>query len=72
MLTQAKYIGVEQWEFGKIAKFGNKETNPNLSIAGVSTDAMRTNDWNVEEGRDFREDDINYSSDVCLIFQPSC
>src|SRR5574338_54612 len=70
MLTQAKYIGVEQWQFGKVAKFGNRETNPNLSIAGVSTDAMRTNDWNVEEGRDFREDDINYSSDVCLIFQP--
>ncbi|HCY77822.1 MAG TPA: peptide ABC transporter permease [Ignavibacteriales bacterium] len=70
MLSQAKYIGVEQWQFGKVAKFGNRETNPNLSIAGVSTDAMRTNDWNVEEGRDFREDDINYSSDVCIIFQP--
>jgi len=70
VLTQAKYIGVEQWQFGIIAKFGSRETNPNLSIAGVSTDAMRTNDWNVEEGRDLREDDINYSSDVCLIFQP--
>lgn len=70
MLTQAKYIGVEQWQFGIIAKFGSRETNPNLQIAGVSTDAMRTNDWNVEEGRDLREDDINYSSDVCLIFQP--
>ena len=70
VLTQAQYIGVEQWEFGKVAKFGNRETNPNLSIAGVSTDAMKTNDWNVEEGRDFREDDINYSSNVCLIFQP--
>jgi putative ABC transport system permease protein len=70
VLTQAQFIGVEQWEFGKVAKFGNRETNPNLSIAGVSTDAMKTNDWNVEEGRDFREDDINYSSNVCLIFQP--
>ena len=70
MLTQAKYIGVEQWEFGKVVKLGNKETNPNISIAGVNTDAMRTNDWNVEEGRDFREDDINYSTNVCVIFQP--
>lgn len=70
VLTQAKYIGVEQWQGGIIAKFGNKETNPNIQIIGLSTDAMRTNDWNVEEGRDFREDDINYSSDVCLIFQP--
>jgi len=70
MLTQAKYIGVEQWEFGKVVKLGNKETNPNISIAGVNTDAMRTNDWNVEEGRDFREDDINYSTNVCVVFQP--
>ena len=70
MLTQAQYIGVEQWQFGKIAKFGNRETNPNLSVAGVTTDAMKTNNWNVEEGRDFREDDINYSSNVCLVFYP--
>ena len=70
MLSQAKYVGVEQWEFGKVVKFGNKETNPNISVAGVNTDAMRTNDWNVEEGRDFREDDINYSTNVCVIFQP--
>ncbi len=70
MLPQAKYVGVEQWQFGKVAKFGNKETNPNIQVAGVSTDAVRTNDWNVEEGRDLREDDVNYSADVCLIFQP--
>ncbi len=70
MLTQAKYIGVEQWQFGIVVKFGNKETNPNIAIAGVNTDAMRTNDWNVEEGRDFRENDIDLSTNVCLIFHP--
>lgn len=70
LLTQAKYVGVEQWQFGKVVKFGNKETNPNIAVAGVNTDAMRTNDWNVEEGRDFRADDINYSTNTCLIFHP--
>jgi len=70
MLTQAKYVGVEQWQFGIIVKYGNKETNPNISVAGVNTDAMKTNDWNVQEGRDFRESDINFASNVCLIFQP--
>lgn len=70
MLSQAKYVGVEQWQFGKVVKFGNKETNPNIAVAGVNTDAMRTNDWNVEEGRDFRDNDINYSTNTCLIFQP--
>ena len=70
MLSEAKYVGVEQWQFGIVVKYQNKETNPNISVAGVNTDAMKTNDWNVEEGRDFREDDINYSSNVCLIFHP--
>lgn len=70
MLPQAKYVGIEQWQFGKVAKFGNKETNPNISVAGVTVDAMRTNDWNVEYGRDLRDNDVNYSANVCLIFQP--
>lgn len=70
MLHEAKHVGVEQWQFGIVVKYFSKETNPNISVAGVNTDAMKTNDWNVEEGRDFREDDINYSANVCLIFHP--
>ncbi|MEO8233294.1 MAG: ABC transporter permease [Ignavibacteriota bacterium] len=70
LLKQAKYVGVEQWQFGIVVKYQNKETNPNIGVAGINTDAMRTNDWNVDEGRDFREDDINYSANVCLIFHP--
>jgi putative ABC transport system permease protein len=67
LLTQAKYIGAEQWQFGKIVKFGNKETNPNIQVAGVNLDAVKTNNWNVDYGRELRETDIQYSSDVCLI-----
>lgn len=70
MMPQALYVGAEQWQFGKVAKFGNRETNPNLSVAGVTTDAVKTNNWNVEYGRDLRQTDINYSANVCLIFQP--
>jgi putative ABC transport system permease protein len=70
MLPKAKYVGAEQWQFGVVAKYGNKETNPNISICGLTVDAMRTNDWNVEYGRDLRENDINFSTNVCLIFQP--
>lgn len=69
MMPQALYVGAEQWQFGKVAKFGNRETNPNLSVAGVTTDAVKTNNWNVEYGRDLRQTDINYSANVCLIFQ---
>jgi putative ABC transport system permease protein len=69
MLKQAKYVGAEQWQFGKIVKYGSKETNPNISVAGITTDAMRTNNWNVAYGRDLRENDIQHSTNVCLMGQ---
>jgi putative ABC transport system permease protein len=69
LLVQAQYVGAEQWQFGKLIKFGNKETNPNIAIAGATTDAMKTNNWNVEHGRDFREGDILYSNNVCILGQ---
>lgn len=67
LLTQAMYVGAEQWQFGKVIKYGNNETNPNISVAGITTDAMKTNNWNVEYGRDFIETDIQYSTNVCLL-----
>ncbi|HVO74450.1 MAG TPA: ABC transporter permease [Ignavibacteriaceae bacterium] len=67
MLTQAKYIGAEQWEFGKEIKFRNTETNPNIMLAGITTDAMKTNNWIVEYGRDFRQYDITYANHVCIL-----
>lgn len=67
MLKQAMYIGAEQWQFGKVVKFGNQETNPNIQVAGITVDAMKTNNWNVDYGRDLRETDVQYSSNVCLL-----
>ena len=67
LLTQAQYVGAEQWQFGKVVKFGNLETNPNISVAGATVDAMRTNDWNVDYGRDLRENDVQYSANICLL-----
>lgn len=66
MLTQAKYVGAEQWQVSTV-KFGNKKTNPNINIGGQTVDAMRTNDFKVEFGRDLRESDIQNSTDVCII-----
>lgn len=69
LLVQAQYIGAEQWQMGKVVRYGNEKTNPNIAVAGVTTGAMKTNAWNVSYGRDFRETDINYSNDVCVIGQ---
>ncbi|MEP0861625.1 MAG: ABC transporter permease [Ignavibacterium sp.] len=67
LLTNAKYVGAEQWQFGVVVKYGNKETNPNIQVAGITVDAMKTNNWNIEYGREIRETDVQYSSNVCLI-----
>jgi putative ABC transport system permease protein len=66
VLTQAKYVGAEQWQTTTI-KFGNKKTNPNINVGGQTVDAMRTNDFKVEFGRDLRESDIQNSTDVCIL-----
>ncbi len=69
MLKEAQYIGAEQWQFGKVVKFGNKETNPNIQVAGITADAFKTNNWSIEEGREVRDLDVTYSNDVCDIGQ---
>jgi putative ABC transport system permease protein len=69
MLKQAKYVGGEEWQGGLVIKFGNKETNPNISVAGITSDAMKTNNWNLSYGRDIRDLDVQYGNDVCVIGQ---
>ncbi len=69
MLTEAQYVGAEQWTQGKVVKFGNKETNPNISVSGITADAFKTNNYSLHEGREIRDLDVNYSNDVCVIGQ---
>jgi putative ABC transport system permease protein len=67
LLAQAKYVGAEQWQGGKIIKYGGRETNPNIHVGGQTVDAIKTNDFKVEYGRELREDDILHSTDVCIL-----
>ncbi|MFI5236708.1 MAG: ABC transporter permease [Ignavibacteriales bacterium] len=69
VLTQAMYVGAEQWEWGKVVKFNNLETNPNTPVCGQTVDGMRTNNWNLEYGRDLRESDVQNSTNVVILGQ---
>ncbi len=69
VLTKAKYVGAEQWQMGKVIRFGNKDTNPNISVSGQTLDGVRTNNWKVEYGRDLRESDIQNSTYTCILGQ---
>ena len=69
MLTNAKYVGAQdEWE-GVVVKYKREETNPNISVIGVTAEAMKTNDWTAAYGRELRDLDVKYSNDVCDIGQ---
>ncbi|MCH8941505.1 MAG: ABC transporter permease [Bacteroidetes bacterium] len=67
LLKGAQYVGAEQWQFGKIIKYKNLSTNPNIQIAGETVDGLKTNDWHVAYGRTINQQDVDHSKNVCLI-----
>lgn len=67
MLKQAKYIGADQDVGGKIIKFGNRETNPNSAVVGLTPGTFKTYNVNLEEGRELNENDVQYSTNVCVL-----
>ena len=69
MKNDVLFMGAEQWRFGIIIKYGNIETNPNIQLAGETLGGVKTNNWNVEYGRDFMQTDVDRSNNVCIIGQ---
>ena len=69
LLTEAKYVGAEQWQMGRVIKYGNRETNPNIMLSGQTLDGIKTNNWKVDYGRDLRAADIRNSTNVCILGQ---
>ncbi len=67
LLKGAEEVGAEQGQGGKIVKYGNIQTNPNIRVLGETVGGMKTNDWTVSYGRSLRETDIEYNNNVCLI-----
>jgi putative ABC transport system permease protein len=65
-LTEAKYVGAEQWTGGITMKNGSIETNPNVNVSGATQDAFPNNKWNVEDGRAFNERDVD-SYENCIV-----
>lgn len=60
-------VGAEDWNQGKLFKRGNKQTNPNASLCGVTPEAFQNNDWEVEAGRVINERDIQSNARVVVI-----
>lgn len=68
LVKSAKYIGAEQWRGGRLLKYGNIETNPNVQICGATAEAILTNDWSVESGgRAIREADVDRGTSTIML-----
>ncbi len=67
MMTDVEVMGAYEAQGGKIVKFGSRETNPNSAIVGVTQGVYKTLNLDIEDGREFRDYDIDYSNHVCVL-----
>ncbi|QQS34561.1 MAG: ABC transporter permease [Ignavibacteriales bacterium] len=67
LMNEAKIVGAMQGQGGKVVKFGSEQTNPNIYCVGVTQGVYSTLNLEIDEGREFRNNEIDYSSDVCVL-----
>ena len=67
LMKNVKHLGADQGTGGKIIKFENRQTNPDTYIVGVTEGAFPTHNLAIEDGREIRRPDIDYSSNVCVV-----
>ncbi|MFI5238040.1 MAG: ABC transporter permease, partial [Ignavibacteriales bacterium] len=67
MMKSAKNVGAYQGTGGKVIQFGNRETNPNTQIVGVTEGVYPSLNLEIDQGREFRNSDIEYSNYVCVL-----
>ncbi|MCB0731421.1 MAG: ABC transporter permease [Ignavibacteriae bacterium] len=67
LLGEAKAVGAEQWNFGMLFKYENKETNPNVQLVGCTPDAFPNNKWIAEFGRNFNTNELNRAEKIIVL-----
>ncbi|MCF8305085.1 MAG: ABC transporter permease [Ignavibacteriales bacterium] len=66
-LTETQNVGAEQWNFGRLLKYRGEETNPNVSVGGITPEGFLNNDWVIARGRDINSRDMESSSNVIVL-----
>ena len=66
-MKDAKFVGAEQWQFGIVVQYGNNKTNPNIQLAGLTEEALETNEMIVSEGRPINKTDVKFTNNVCIL-----
>jgi putative ABC transport system permease protein len=65
--TLAKSVGVLTGTWGKIVRFRDEKTNPNVSLLGVTPDISAARNEKMAEGRGISESDVETSRRVCVL-----
>jgi putative ABC transport system permease protein len=68
-MTLAKYVGIEAWRFGIVAKTQKIKSNPDVQLAGENLEGFATNNWNVEDGRLFSGYEYELAKKVAIVGQ---
>jgi len=66
-LEVVDYATAEDWNWGKIIKYKDKETKPNIGLGGITHNWEFTNNLNVDAGRMVSEVDMKNGSHVAVI-----
>lgn len=66
-VTLPKYISLEYWKGGRVFKYGQDATNPNMQLCGAIPGFLPCNTYSVKEGRMFTENELNSSASVTVI-----
>ncbi|MBW7887954.1 MAG: ABC transporter permease [Bacteroidetes bacterium] len=66
-MLNARYIGLEISSWGKVVQFGNLRTNPNINVMGETPDGFVTNNWIIQDGRAFNNEEVEMAKNVCVL-----
>jgi len=66
-ISLAQYVGIGVYEGGQTVQCGSVKTNPNVGVGGEEPEGMLTNNWTIQEGRNFTDDDVKYASFVTIL-----
>ncbi|MCB0742493.1 MAG: ABC transporter permease [Ignavibacteriae bacterium] len=65
--NEFQFIGAEQSVWGKIFKYENKKTNPDIGFTGATTEYFPNNQLVIANGRDFNNQDFQRYAKVIVL-----
>lgn len=66
-LVESKAVAATSARGGRVIKYGNEKTNPNVRIYGITPSSFITRDWDVESGRAINKQDYKSGRKVVVL-----